>query len=222
MFGRLLFVFLLTTAPVLGQRIIPTQPYAPGNNCRPAPAPRSLSEQSKWEEWPGYRAQIASLEPLLSNEPDSFVWMPVRNIRVRQIAGTFGALRTEGRKHEGQDIFAKRGTPVFSATAGVVLRMANGPLGGLQIYILGTGGRRYYYAHLDRFAPDLSEGDWVTPQTLLGFVGNTGIARTTPPHLHFGIYMGARETCDYRALDPLPLLRNRNWNDPILRVASSR
>ncbi len=213
MLWRLILSLLILGLGSQAQRILPTQPYAPTGNCRPAPAPRNLSEQSKWEEWPGYRGQIAELEHLLLDQPDKSLLMPVQGIRARQIWGTFGALRSGRRKHEGQDIFARRGTPIYSATPGVILRMADGPLGGLQLYILGAGGRRYYYAHLERFAQGLSEGDWVTTETLLGFVGNSGVARSTPPHLHFGMYMGSREACDYRALDPLPLLRDRNWGD---------
>lgn len=199
---------------VLAQKLryIPTQPYVrEASECNPAPPPRNLSEQSRWEEWPGYRERIATLAPHLQAEPDPALQMPVQGVRVRQVWDSFGAIRPGGRRHEGQDIFARRGTPVYSATEGFVVRMAYGPVGGLQIFVLGAGKKRYYYAHFDRFAPDLREGDWVTPQTLLGYVGNTGIARGTQPHLHFGIYEGGRGTCDYRALDPLPLLRDRNW-----------
>jgi murein DD-endopeptidase MepM/ murein hydrolase activator NlpD len=145
---------------------------------------------------------------LLSSQPDTQVPMPVKGIGVRQIADTWGAPRSGGRRHEGQDIFASRGTPIYSATEGYVWRMGQGQIAGLYLYVVGPGGRRYYYAHLDRFAPGLTEGQKVTPQTLLGTVGNTGNARTTPPHLHFGIY---EKGCGYRAIDPLPLLVNRNW-----------
>lgn len=208
---RWILLVLLLSSFVYAQRIIPTQPYNPGGECRPTPTPRNLAEQSVWEEWPGYRERMAEFVNYLPSEPDQALWMPVRNIQVWQIANTFGARRTNRRLHEGQDIFAPVGTPVYSATSGFVLRMANGRLGGLQIYILGAGGRRYYYAHFSRFAPDLKEGDVVTPETLLGYVGRTGLAQVTPAHLHFGIYMGARQSCDYRALDPLPLMRNRDW-----------
>jgi peptidoglycan LD-endopeptidase LytH len=203
----LLFLGVALAQPLA---FIPTAPYNP-QDCRPAPAPRSASEASKWEEWPGYRERIALLAPRLAGTPDKTLLMPVKGLRVQQIGDTFAARRPGRRKHEGQDIFAKRGTPVYSATEGFIVRMGYGPLGGLQIFVLGAGERRYYYAHLDRFAA-LKEGDYVTVNTLLGYVGNTGIARNTPTHLHFGMYEGSRLACDYRALNPLSLLKNRNWD----------
>ncbi len=103
----------------------------------------------------------------------------------------------------GQDMFAPKGTPVFSAVHGYVRRTGTNELGGNIVFVTGAGGRRYYYAHLDRIAHGLHAGQAVTTDTVLGFVGTTGNAITTPPHLHFGVYEG-RE-----AIDPLPLLRDR-------------
>jgi murein DD-endopeptidase MepM/ murein hydrolase activator NlpD len=91
-----------------------------------------------------------------------------------------------------------------------VRRLGNGQLGGLYVFVVGPGGRRYY-AHLDRYAEKLKEGQKVTTRTVLRTVGNTGNARTTPAHLHLGVYAGSRWTCDYQVLNPLPLLRDRDW-----------
>ncbi|MER3483466.1 MAG: M23 family peptidase [Meiothermus sp.] len=147
---------------------------------------------------------------LMALPPDAKLLMPVRGVRVNQIANTFGAPRDGSRTHEGQDIFAPKGTPVYSATQGFVWRIGYGELGGNYVFVMGPGGRRYYYAHLDRYAKDLQEGDAVTTGTLLGYVGNTGNARTTPAHLHFGVY-GNRWSADERVINPLPLLVNRGW-----------
>lgn len=140
--------------------------------------------------------------------PDGQLLMPVRGVRVSPIANTFGAPHDGSREHEGQDIFAPRGTPVYSATKGVVFRIGYGQLGGNYVFVMGPGGRRYCYAHLERYAKDLREGDEVTTATLLGYVGNTGNARTTPPHLHFGVY-GSWWSTDECVINPLPLLVNR-------------
>jgi len=143
------------------------------------------------------------LSQLSLQEPDTTIMMPVYGVQLRSIANTWQAPRDGTRVHDGQDIFAPRGTPVFSGTKGYVRRISVTTLGGNNVLITGAGGRRYYYAHLDKFADGLQAGQWVTIDTVIGFVGNTGNAVTTPPHLHFGVY----EKRD--ALNPLPLLKNR-------------
>jgi murein DD-endopeptidase MepM/ murein hydrolase activator NlpD len=75
-------------------------------------------------------------------------------------------------------------------------------LGGNVVWIFGPGGQRHYYAHLERFA-DLRPGDLVMPGDIVGYVGNTGNARGTPPHLHYGIYAS-------RAVNPFPLLQRHH------------
>ena len=134
---------------------------------------------------------------------DKEVLMPVYGIRIREIQDSWQAPRPDGRFHEGQDIFANKRTPVFSGTYGYVVRLGIADLGGNYVYIAGAGGRRYYYAHLDRIADGLKRGQAVTIDTVLGFVGNTGNAEGTPYHLHFGIYVNRR------AINPLPILINR-------------
>jgi murein DD-endopeptidase MepM/ murein hydrolase activator NlpD len=126
--------------------------------------------------------------------------VPVAGVKPSGLADTWGGARSEGRRHEGIDIFAKRGTPVLSSTEGVVVRVGANRLGGQVVWVLGPGGQRHYYAHLDRYG-DVHAGMRVTPGAVLGYVGNTGNARTTPPHLHYGIYTANG------AIDPYPFLR---------------
>jgi murein DD-endopeptidase MepM/ murein hydrolase activator NlpD len=83
------------------------------------------------------------------------------------------------------------------------MRVGHNRLGGNVIVIAGAGGRRYYYAHLESFAPGMRVGKKVTSQTVIGLVGNTGNAAQTSSHLHFGLYTVTG------AIDPLPLLRDR-------------
>lgn len=136
-------------------------------------------------------------------EPDAVILMPVYGAQTEKVSDTWGAARGADRQHEGQDIFAPKGTPVFSGTYGYVRRIGDSTLGGKHVFVTGAGGRRYYYAHFDAVAAGLEVGQEVTTDTVLGFVGNTGNAATTPAHLHFGMYAG-RE-----ALNPYALLRNR-------------
>lgn len=112
---------------------------------------------------------------------------PVHGRGERDIGSVFGDSRDGGRRsHHGVDIFAPRGTPVVAAGPGVVTRVGEWGLGGNVVWMRDRDDNRLYYAHLDRW--NVSEGDRVETGDTLGFVGNTGNARTTPPHLHFGVY----------------------------------
>jgi len=149
------------------------------------------------------------LAGLYAKSPDTKLSMPLQEVRKSQIANTWGAPRGDGRSHEGQDIFAPRGTPILSATTGYVVKIGEDNLGGHTVSVIGDGGRKYYYAHLDSYAPNLEVGDYVTRKTVLGYVGSTGNADGTPPHLHFGIYTTTG------AIDPLPLLVDRQQEKPV-------
>jgi murein DD-endopeptidase MepM/ murein hydrolase activator NlpD len=147
---------------------------------------------------------------LYANSPDTELSMPLKDVKKTQIANTWGAPRGDGRHHEGQDIFAPKGTPILSATSGYVVKIGEDNLGGHTVSVIGDGGRKYYYAHLDSYAPNLEVGDYVTRKTVLGYVGSTGNADGTPPHLHFGIYTTTG------AINPLPLLKDRpEENKPV-------
>jgi murein DD-endopeptidase MepM/ murein hydrolase activator NlpD len=125
---------------------------------------------------------------------------PVQQVRKSALHNTWHAKRDGGRRrHEGIDIFASRGTPVHATTEGIVVRIGNNNMGGKVVWTLGPGGQRHYYAHLDRHA-GVHVGQRIQAGTLLGYVGNTGNARHTPAHLHYGIYTLAG------TINPFPLL----------------
>lgn len=140
---------------------------------------------------------------LNAEAPDTVLSLPVKDVKKNQIPNSWQAPRGEDRLHQGQDIFAPRGTPILSATTGYVVRIGENTLGGNTVWVIGNGGRRFYYAHLDSYAPELEVGDHVTRETVLGYVGTTGNAQGTRPHLHFGVYTNTG------AIDPLPLLIDR-------------
>jgi murein DD-endopeptidase MepM/ murein hydrolase activator NlpD len=133
--------------------------------------------------------------------------VPVRGVRARDIADTWGGPRSGGRRHQGSDIFAARGTPVVSATRGIVARIDDRGIGGRHVWVLGPGGERHYYAHLEGWAPGLRRYQWVRAGDPLGYVGDTGNARGTPPHLHYGIYGSGG------AANPHPRLRDADAAD---------
>ena len=118
---------------------------------------------------------------------DATLAFPVSGADERNIKSVFGDARDGGsRSHHGIDIFAKRGTPVVAAAPGYVTRVGTMGIGGNVVWVRDTWGNHLYYAHLDRW--NVHEGADVRTGDTLGFVGNTGNARTTPPHLHFGVY----------------------------------
>ena len=133
-----------------------------------------------------YYSTRISLTPVLIN--------PVSGASNRSVGSFFGADRDGGRRrHEGVDIFAPRGTPVVAPTDGQVSRTGSSKLGGKVVWMRDLErGHSYYFAHLD--SQLVQSGKRVRQGDTLGLVGNTGNARTTPPHLHFGIYQrGAKD-----------------------------
>ena len=133
---------------------------------------------------------------------------PVEGHGVTAIRSVYGDSRDRGRReHQGVDIFAPRGTPVLAATDGRVRSVRNGGLGGRTVWVRDLYGQSQYYAHLD--SQIVRRGDTVKAGDTLGFVGNTGNARTTPPHLHFGLYSRG-------AYDPFPALNPLSSDPPRL------
>lgn len=113
---------------------------------------------------------------------------PVAGAGEDDIGGVFGDPRDGGdREHHGVDIFKPRGTPVLAAADGPVTSVDTTEIGGRVVWQREADGRHsLYYAHLDR--PLVQEGQRLNAGDTVGLVGNTGNARTTPPHLHFGAY----------------------------------
>ncbi len=113
---------------------------------------------------------------------------PVSDHDVTDIQSGFGAPREGGRRsHHGVDIFAPRGTPALATSRAYVRRVGEQRLGGNVVWLRDQErGLSLYYAHLDSQAVEADT--WVEPGEVVGYVGNSGNARTTPPHLHFAIY----------------------------------
>lgn len=147
-----------------------------------------------------YAERAVRVVRLLREEPPLALPVPVEGVRASRIADTWRTARSGGRRHEGVDIFAPRGTPVRSTTPGLVVQKGWNRLGGRVVTLIGPGGQRHYYAHLEQFAGP-GPGDWVEEGDLLGFVGDSGNAAGTPTHLHYGIYSPGGE-----AQNPHPLL----------------
>jgi peptidoglycan LD-endopeptidase LytH len=104
--------------------------------------------------------------------------------------------------HQGTDIMAPFGTPLFAAERGIVTRIGTDVLGGQKLWLKGESGTYYYYAHLQAYAEGMVEGAVVDAGAVVGFVGDTGNARGGAPHLHFQIHPGGGE-----AVNPYGLLK---------------
>ena len=139
-------------------------------------------------------------------ESRALLAFPVDGVDRSAIWSGFGADRDGGRRaHRGVDIFAARGTPVLAATDGWVTRVETTRVGGNVVWIQPLfGNMRVYYAHLHE--QWVEPGDFVVAGQPLGAVGNTGNAITTPPHLHFGVYV-RRPGVRGGARDPVEFLR---------------
>ncbi|WP_293913809.1 M23 family metallopeptidase [Deinococcus sp.] len=149
--------------------------------------------------WPALQNARRYAELLRAPGPQgSSLAAPLPGVRY---ADTWGTARSEGRRHEGVDIFAPRGTPILATVGGVVGRVGLDRLGGRIVYVTGPGGYHHYYAHLERYA-DLERGQWISAGTVVGYVGDSGNAQGTPPHLHYGVYSPG-----WQATNPYPLLR---------------
>jgi len=103
--------------------------------------------------------------------------------------------------HQGNDIFADRGTPVRAPAEGVVRFVEEGGLGGLSAYVTTGDGTFYYMTHLNGFNRKIASGSRVKQGDVIAYVGNTGNAANGAPHLHFEIHPGGGA-----AVNPKPFL----------------
>lgn len=124
----------------------------------------------------------------------------------------YGAPRGSG-SHQGNDIMADRGTPVVAVDDGAISKLSRveSGLGGIYVWLRRADGVQYYYAHLHAIAEGLEVGSRITVGQVVGTVGNTGDARSAPPHLHFEIRN------DWTPINPYPHLQAV---DPTARTAS--
>ena len=156
---------------------------------------------------PGVAAPAADGAALLAQRP---LVIPVAGIRPEALVDTFEQGRP-GHRHEAIDIAAPRGTPVHAVDDGKVAKLFTSVPGGLTVYQFDPAGQlAYYYAHLDRYAPGLKEGEPLRRGDVIGYVGSTGNAAPDAPHLHFAVFrLGPlQQWWKGDAINPYPALRN--------------
>jgi murein DD-endopeptidase MepM/ murein hydrolase activator NlpD len=138
--------------------------------------------------------------------------MPLDGEDVESLKGGFAETRGGNRPHEAVDMLAPRNTPVHAVDGGSIAKLFTSKAGGLTIYQFDPGGRLcYYYAHLERYADGLKDGQMVSQGDIIGYVGTTGNAPPNTPHLHFAVFElnADRHWWQGRPIDPYRVFKDR-------------
>jgi murein DD-endopeptidase MepM/ murein hydrolase activator NlpD len=137
--------------------------------------------------------------------------VPIDDAKVEAMKGGFDERRDSGgRPHEAVDILAPRNTPIHAVEDGTIAKLFESKAGGLTIYQYDPSGHFcYYYAHLERYAAGLGDGQRVSRGDVIGFVGTSGNAPANTPHLHFAVFEleADRHWWKGRAIDPYLIFR---------------
>lgn len=155
-----------------------------------------------------------SPEPVLTAPPaaelaDRDLLIPVEGVKRDQLVRSFSDARG-GRQHEALDIIAPRNTPVKAVESGKIARLFYSKAGGITAYQFDpTEQYCYYYAHLERYADGLVEGQTVQKGQVIGYVGISGNAPKDTPHLHFAVFRltAAKRWWEGTPVDPYDVLR---------------
>jgi murein DD-endopeptidase MepM/ murein hydrolase activator NlpD len=190
----------------------------PGSSASADPAPLHDPAEPRAVERPGDDGEPAPVattgavahEDAVEALRERDLRLPVDDVEPGELRDTFFDSRSGGRAHEAIDIMAPRRTPVRAADDGVVQKLFTSAAGGLTIYQFDpTATFTYYYAHLDEYAAGLREGQQVRRGDLIGYVGSTGNASPTAPHLHFAIFRLTPERQWWKGepVNPYPILK---------------
>ena len=183
------------------------------------PAPAHDPAEPRAVERPGERGEAvpASLTGSAANATaiemlrERHLKMPL-DVDRDDLHDTFSDARGGSRAHEALDIMAPRHTPVRAVEDGRIQKLFTSKAGGLTIYEFDpTETFTYYYAHLDRYAEDLHEGQMVERGDVIGYVGSTGNASPDAPHLHFAIFRLTPERQWWKGepINPYPVFRDK-------------
>ncbi len=135
--------------------------------------------------------------------------IPVEGMKLAQLSDNFDQPRGTERHHEALDIMAPKGTKVLAVADGKVAKLFESKAGGLTVYQFDPSDKlAYYYAHLDKYADNLKEGDPIKRGDLIGYVGVTGNSSPTAPHLHFAVFELTPEKQWWKGtpLNPFPMM----------------
>jgi hypothetical protein len=182
----------------------PPKPIAPGPTKRKAANPTAPEPTHHTPPQAPMLGIPTGLQPQLTAGGYVFpVYGPA------SFSNTYGAFRGDvaGNWHHGDDIFAPLGAPLLACADGTVFSVGWNDVGGNRLWLRDSQGNEFYYAHLSAFSPLAKNGHRVKAGEVIGFVGNTGDAQTTPPHLHFEVHPASLLFMGYDgAVDPTAYL----------------
>jgi murein DD-endopeptidase MepM/ murein hydrolase activator NlpD len=138
--------------------------------------------------------------------------VPIDGENIESLKGGFAETRGGSRPHEAVDMLAPRNTPVHAVESGTIAKLFTSKAGGLTVYQFDPAGHLcYYYAHLERYADGLKDGQAVSQGDVIGYVGTSGNAPPNTPHLHFAVFElnADKRWWQGRPLDPYLVFRDR-------------
>ena len=208
--GFVLGTFVAASLGNVGQRIRSATPLTdpfggggaldePTNAVVEVPAPTS-----------GRTGVIPSSAPEARDLAARHLTIPVEGVSADTLVRSYHAARSGGREHEAIDILAPRNTPVIAVEDGTIAKLFLSKVGGKTIYQFDPHREyAYYYAHLERYAEGLKEGETVHRGEIIGYVGTTGNAPKNTPHLHFAVFRLTAEKhwSEGTPIDPYDILR---------------
>jgi peptidoglycan LD-endopeptidase LytH len=161
---------------------------------------------------PATSASAAATVGTTGDGPNGHLRMPIDGIDIESFKGGFDERRGSDRPHEAVDVLSPRNTPVHAVENGTIAKLFYSKAGGLTIYQFDPSGRFcYYYAHLERYADGLHDGQTIAQGDVIGYVGTSGNAPANTPHLHFAVFelKGDRKWWQGTAVDPYGVFKNR-------------
>lgn len=216
------YVVVPKRAAPVSEPAAPATPVAP---VSPVVAPDSQSAIPAPQNSPVPGAPAEPLPPVSAAPPpddaptialaaplSTPLMIPVANVRAGQLNDTYSESRGAGHPHEAIDIMAPRGTKVFAASDGRVVKLFNSVPGGITLYQFDpTDTYAYYYAHLDSYAAGIAEGRQLKRGELIGYVGSSGNASPAAPHLHFAVFqLGPQKRWwEGKSINPYPLMAGK-------------
>ena len=190
-----------------GVRDVATVPSRPQARGEPAAVPSA--------DTGGTPSDRKAASPVVAATTGAFssgrLRVPVEGIDIDTFKGGFEERRGD-RPHEAIDILAPRNTPVVAVESGTIAKLFDSKAGGHTIYQFDPSGRlAYYYAHLERYADGVHEGQTVSQGEVIGYVGTSGNAPPNTPHLHFAVFEldDTHRWWKGKAIDPYRLFKER-------------